>query len=555
VLHRARSVKEIEAERAEIFDRAAAYTDYLCVHVDGARLLVKTEDRHVGRATFTKQGRGDAKILSRCVSAVQGLAGANAIEGKTFVDVGANIGSTTIPALLVHPFGAAIALEPEPENFVTLRLNLVLNGLEERVTAFQAAASNAVGELELVVDRSRSGKHRVAGAEARARARDATMSVPAVTLDSLAGDVLASPDDVGLVWMDAESYEGHILEGAMELTHRGIPLAFEWDPKGLDRSGGREKIEEIVGESYTHFVDMRRYGEGEGASFQLRPVSELLSFERIGPKGKLHFTDILVLRLTPRQTQRARGSARVPVGRRPAEKEAERRILLFPSWRNVRRIAPTDAKRRRRLVKSVRRRWKYGKRGLRRVVNTRYRPAYQSTIWHVPARDELPVLLNARKLLGSGAVIGLATGDFSDHVLRTWRGGRLISVDPWPSEDVDELFAAAKERLAAQGARSEVWQLTSADAAAAIPDASLDFVYLEPREGERAEEDLAAWLPKLRPGGIFAGYAYVEDVARRSIDEFFGERGIRVHSTDGPSAVEVLPSWIVEIPQDVPGPN
>ena len=537
MLRRTRSAKGPEAERAEIFDQAASYTDYLCVHVEGARLLVKTEDRHVGRSTFTKQGRGDAKILSRCVSAVQGL-GVRAIEGKTFVDVGANIGSTTIPALLVHPFGAAVALEPEPENFVTLRLNLILNGLEERVKAIQAAASNSVGELDLVVDQSRSGKHRVAGPDGRLRARQARISVAAVTLDSLAGDTLGPPDDVGLLWMDAESFEGHILEGATELTSRGIPLAFEWNPKGLGRSGGREKIEEIVGEHYTHFVDMRRVGEG--TNFQLQPVDNLLDFEHGGPEGEAHFTEILVVRLTARQVQRARGMTPVPMTMKAGRRRARR----------------TEA--RKTLAKWTRRRWKYGKRRARRVVDMRHRSTYRRTVEHVPARDELPLLLNARNLLSRGAVIGLGTGGFSDHVLRTWRGGPLVSVDPWPAEEEDEVQVAATERLAVHGARSEVWRTTSAEAAAEVPDASLDFVYLEPREGEPIADDLAVWLPKVRPGGIFAGGAYVDALPdepefrlKSAVDRFFAERGIPVHSTNGPSAVELHPSWIVEIPPDL----
>ena len=53
-----------------------------------------------------------------------------------------------------------------------------------------------------------------------------------------------------------------------------------------------------------------------------------------------------------------------------------------------------------------------------------------------------------------------------------------------------------------------------------------------------------------------AGHDYVdgdlpqgEFYVKSAVDEFFGARGIPVHGTEGPSVVEMFPSWIVEVPQ------
>src|SRR4051812_4205628 len=92
-------------ERAEFFAQAAGYTEYVSAPLGEARLLVKTEDRHIGRSVFVKQGRGDMKVLDRCVQVLSALAPDGTLQGRTFVDVGANIGSTTVPALLFHAFG------------------------------------------------------------------------------------------------------------------------------------------------------------------------------------------------------------------------------------------------------------------------------------------------------------------------------------------------------------------------------------------------------------------------------------------------------------------
>jgi FkbM family methyltransferase len=70
--------------------------------------------------------------------------------GDVFVDVGANAGYyTAVAARLVGPEGHVCALEPGRESFVKLLRNLELNGLENRVTALEAAAGANEGRATL----------------------------------------------------------------------------------------------------------------------------------------------------------------------------------------------------------------------------------------------------------------------------------------------------------------------------------------------------------------------------------------------------------------------
>jgi hypothetical protein len=223
-------------------------------------------------------------------------------------------------------------------------------------------------------------------------------------------------------------------------------------------------------------------------------------------------------------------------------------------------------------LRALRRRWKYTRRGVRRIYNRRYRFTYRRTIDHVPARDELPALLNARGLNGRGAEIGVKQGKYSDELLSNWHGDELVSIDPWLSADPEEYvdrsnvaqdefdryYEETRERLSGFGSRSSIWRMTSVEAAAQVPDHSFDFVYIDARHDyESVKEDLEAWCAKVRPGGILAGHDYVdgdlpqgEFYVKSAVDEFFGERDIHVHSTEGPSAVEMFPTWIVEVPDD-----
>lgn len=304
----ARGLSAAQRERASFFDSAVARSEYLSVRFGEALFLVKAEDQHVGRALYIKGGRGDIKLLARALQALSALYGPEAVEGRTFVDVGANIGTTTVSALLFHPLGRAVALEPEHENFVTLRLNLAANAVDDRAVAIPAAASSSVGTVELVVDPTSSGLHSVLPDDTldeRGVRKGTPTTVPSVTLDSLVDANVMGVDEVALVWIDAEHHEGSILSGATTLVEAGVPVLIEWDPEGLAPRGEDAVIEEIARDHYTHFMDMRG-APGAVRKLEITPVGELAGYTHPVHSGEgTHFTELLFLRLTARQAANA----------------------------------------------------------------------------------------------------------------------------------------------------------------------------------------------------------------------------------------------------------
>jgi hypothetical protein len=191
-----------------------------------------------------------------------------------------------------------------------------------------------------------------------------------------------------------------------------------------------------------------------------------------------------------------------------------------------------------------------------------------SVTYNVPTRADLPELLNRLGLRGSGVEVGVKEGKYSAAILARWHGRLLISVDPWseaPAEEyVDKanvsqaqhetFLATTRARLAPFGDRSAIWRMRGDEAAAQIPDWSLDFVYIDARHDYSSVlEDLAVWFPKVAPGGVLAGHDYVDGHlpegifgVRAAVDEFFGARGMSVGVTTNEPAT--YPSWIVRIP-------
>ena len=70
------------------------------------------------------------------------------------------------------------------------------------------------------------------------------------------------------------------------------------------------------------------------------------------------------------------------------------------------------------------------------------RTDYAECLEHVSTRDEIPHVLNSRRLFGCGVEVGVQQGIFSAHLLANWRGAHLISVDPWIEQAKKELAAA-----------------------------------------------------------------------------------------------------------------
>ncbi|MBN1425999.1 FkbM family methyltransferase [Candidatus Fermentibacteria bacterium] len=169
------------------------------------------------------------------------LLGRIAEDGAVVVDVGACIGTHTIPlARAVGPTGTVYAFEPQRLLFQTLCANLALNSITN-VFAHQAALGDQPGVLfaQSVDPRCHTN---FAGLSLRSSSPGEPMSV--ITLDGL------ELERLHLVKIDVEGMEHTVIEGAVKMIARCRPVLYVENDRN-DRSD--ELIACIARQGYRMF--------------------------------------------------------------------------------------------------------------------------------------------------------------------------------------------------------------------------------------------------------------------------------------------------------------
>ena len=87
----------------------------------------------------------------------RGLAAAGRDSGGVYLELGANIGTQAIYAGLAFEFDRLMAVEPDPDTFKVLDMNVRINGLSERTQVFDVAVSDAAGTAQLQRSRRNTG--------------------------------------------------------------------------------------------------------------------------------------------------------------------------------------------------------------------------------------------------------------------------------------------------------------------------------------------------------------------------------------------------------------
>jgi FkbM family methyltransferase len=147
-------------------------------------------------------------------------------EGDIYIDIGANIGMTLIPAAkCIGETGKAIAFEPHPKTYSYLRENIELNNLS-RVQIHNCAVGNSEGYIYFT-NKFTDEKNQVSNTS------ENSIKVPIVSLDNYLKEI----SNISLLKLDVEGYEKYVLETAKETLEKVNCIYFEVCPENYESFG------------------------------------------------------------------------------------------------------------------------------------------------------------------------------------------------------------------------------------------------------------------------------------------------------------------------------
>lgn len=140
-----------------------------------------------------------------------------------------------------------------------------------------------------------------------------------------------------------------------------------------------------------------------------------------------------------------------------------------------------------------------------------------------------------------GTELGVFRGDTFLHLLATCPDLSLVGIDLWKpmpakarlvggrsyaDHDLEDYYERLKLRAQAYEGRACLVRMDTVEAAAMVPDRSLDFVWIDADHTYKGvKTDIAAWRPKIRPGGTMLGHDYNEKDfpgVIKAVNEAFG---------------------------------
>lgn len=169
-----------------------------------------------------------------------------------------------------------------------------------------------------------------------------------------------------------------------------------------------------------------------------------------------------------------------------------------------------------------------------------------------------------------GAELGVFKGSLSRRLL-VRKDLHLLMVDSWgayrdtyaPSGDYhsdpnasnhEEAFALATAITDFAADRREITRADTLDAAKSVADGSLDFVFVDADHSyEGCKSDIAAWLSKLKPGGLMCGHdfehpQYPQWGVAQAVKEFCAATGLALETGEDLT-------WFVRLDGPIPEPS
>lgn len=195
----------------------------------------------------------------------------------TLIDVGANIGFTAIPLVKGRSGINCMAFEPEHDNYLFLRMNIIANDVSSRIKPYNLAIFSEDGVLEMELSGVNMGDHRIRTRPPakfdpnyyREVARK-TVKVKARKLDNVLNvDHLDKPI---IMKIDVQGSEVKVFYGAERILAKVDYIIAEFWPYGINR----------VGDAIDSYIDVvKRFPYGAIFDEESEKVPELSPIDKV----------------------------------------------------------------------------------------------------------------------------------------------------------------------------------------------------------------------------------------------------------------------------------
>lgn len=217
-----------------------------------------------------------------------------------FLDIGANIGTTSIQAAEFSNVNSVISFEPSRDTYALLMANIYLNKLEDKIATFKYAVGDMQVTNRLLLSPVSSGDNRLRREDHLAdfqQSGDDSASilsedVSTIVIDDFLRKELAS---IKYVWIDVQGYEYFVLKGCRDLLAKNnVSVQIEYWPHGLIETNSLDLLNQYLAENFTGYIDMNEYADSRGIVHDIREVS-FLADKLLRVNSNFH-TDLFLLK-------------------------------------------------------------------------------------------------------------------------------------------------------------------------------------------------------------------------------------------------------------------
>lgn len=205
--------------------------------------------------------------------------------GGVMLDIGANVGTTSIPRIALGDVQRVFAAEPEPKNFGCLVRNIRENGLEGFIVPDPVAISDRqdVAAMDLG---GHIGTHRL-------NSRGTGPLVRTTTLDAWVTELNVDLESLSFIKCDTQGHEPQVMRGAARvLSQRQTAWQIEFSP-GHIRSAGEDLagFYAFLGKHFEWFIDIGEHAPGSRVR-RTEALQEATAY--VVERDRVRFTNLLL---------------------------------------------------------------------------------------------------------------------------------------------------------------------------------------------------------------------------------------------------------------------